>query len=274
MSRFMRFPGGLDKALTLSYDDGVVYDIRFSDIIGRKGLKCTFNINSGLFAEEGENSRRMSLSQAIELYKNSGHEVAVHAYTHPFLEQLSPQEVTYEVLKDRCELEKEFGVIVRGMAYPFGTYSDEVVDILKNCGIAYSRTTRSTEDFSMPKDWLRLQPTCHHRQPNLTELCDRFFAPRSGCNHAPWLFYLWGHTYEFNDNNNWEIIEEFTEKMGGREDIWYATNIEIYDYTASYNSLQFSCDSTICKNPTSTDVFFEQWGKDFCVKAGETVRLR
>lgn len=50
---FMRFPQGRAKALTLSYDDGVEQDIRLIEIMGKHGLKGTFNLNSGLYAEEG-----------------------------------------------------------------------------------------------------------------------------------------------------------------------------------------------------------------------------
>ena len=90
----MRFPGGKRKALTLSYDDGVEQDIRLIDIMKKHGLKGTFNINSGMYAPEGtvypEGTihRRMSKSMALELYQNSGMEVAVHGLKHPFLEQL------------------------------------------------------------------------------------------------------------------------------------------------------------------------------------------
>ena len=43
----MLFPGGLDRALTLSYDDGVVQDRRLSELCRSRGVKCTFNLNSG-----------------------------------------------------------------------------------------------------------------------------------------------------------------------------------------------------------------------------------
>ena len=44
--QFLRFPGGKDKAVTLSYDDGCSSDVRFSKVISDAGLKCIFNINS------------------------------------------------------------------------------------------------------------------------------------------------------------------------------------------------------------------------------------
>ena len=64
---FMRFPGGRAKALTLSYDDGVVQDIRLIDIMRRHGLKGTFNINSECYAPEDPSytGRRMMKKQIV-----------------------------------------------------------------------------------------------------------------------------------------------------------------------------------------------------------------
>jgi len=33
------------------------------------------------------------------------------------------------------------------------------------------------------------------------------------------LMYVWGHSYEFDNNNNWNVIEDFCKLMGGRDDI-------------------------------------------------------
>ena len=34
------------------------------------------------------------------------------------------------------------------------------------------------------------------------------------------MMYVWGHSYEFTDHDNWEVMENFCRRMGGREDIW------------------------------------------------------
>lgn len=265
---FMRFPKGLKKTITLSYDDGVTADLKLIEILNKHGLKGTFNTNCAMFGQ----GKRLSENDFISAVKNGGHEAAIHGYTHPFLEQLSPIEATLEIIKDREALEKATGEIIRGMAYPYGTFNDTVVEILKNCGIAYSRTVVSTENFDIPTDWLRMPATCHHNNKRLNELCKNFLE-NSSEERAPLLFYLWGHSYEFDNNNNWNVIEEFCEKMGGRDDIWYATNIEIYDYIQAYNSLIFSLGMKKCKNPTATDVYF-RWNKaDYCVKGGEEIIL-
>lgn len=274
---FMRFPGGRAKALTLSYDDGVEQDVRLIKIMQRHGLKGTFNLNSGVCSpegtvfEKGQIHRRMSRSQCREVYQNSAVEVAVHGLTHPFLEQLPIPVCTYEVLQDRMNLEKDFCTIVRGMAYPYGTFSDSVIDVLRKCGIAYARTVESTERFELPADWLRLPATCHHDNPRLMELARQFVE--TDRKRAPALFYLWGHSYEFDKNNNWNVIEEFASYIGNRMDIWYATNIEIFDYIAGYNQLIFGVDGKRVYNPTGIDLYFEVNQKIFCIKSNETLYI-
>ena len=274
---YMKLKDGKSKVLTLSYDDGVVQDIRLIGILDKYGVKGTFNINTGTYlAEDAVRERyygRMKLSEAKELYIGSGHEVAVHSLTHPFLERLKPDEVLNEVLEDRKNIEAQYGVVARGMAYPYGTYSDEVIELLEKCGIAYSRTTKSTLNFKFPENWLALHPTCHHREPLLMEFAKHFAEDVSRYPSENWLFYVWGHSYEFDNNDNWDVIEKFAEYIGGRDNIWYATNIEIYDYVKAYESLQTSVDKKIVHNPTAIDVWFLQNGKTYCVKAGETIRI-
>ena len=277
MNIFMRFPEGKIKALTLSYDDNVDQDIKFIDILNSHGLKCTFNINSEGYSEEGtvypkDNvHRRLTKAQATELYKNSGHEVAVHSCTHPFLEQLPTSVAALEILNDRVALEEQFGCIVRGMAYPYGTYSDELVEVLKNCGIVYARTVKSTEKFDIPTDWLRLPATCHHNNPKLMALAKEF--AEATYKRSPRLFYLWGHTYEFESNNNWNVIEDFAEYIGNRDDIWYATNIEIYEYIEDYKRLVYSANGKLVKNPTARTLYLSTDKKTYSIAPGETVKI-
>ena len=271
---FMRFPEGKYKALTFSYDDGVEQDVRLIEILQKYGLKGTFNLNSALYApegtvyESGRVHRRMTEKAVSELYKQDGIEVAVHGATHPWLEQLPQNMVTKDLMEDRQNLERQFGCIVRGMAYPYGTYSDQVVESMKTVGIVYSRTVQSTHDFLMPTDWMRLPATCHHNDPELMNLADRFIEGNS--HGRPWMFYVWGHSYEFEARDNWDVMERFAAKMAHRDDIWYATNIEIYDYQDAFKQLKFSMDGDRVFNPTAYELWLERNGTLQSVKPGET----
>jgi len=44
-SVFMRYPEGKAKAVTFSYDDGVIEDKKLVEIFDRYGMKATFNFN-------------------------------------------------------------------------------------------------------------------------------------------------------------------------------------------------------------------------------------
>ena len=109
----------------------------------------------------------------------------------------------------------------------------------------------------------------------LMELADKFVNQSNNIpfNKGAWLFYVWGHSYEFDNDNNWEVIEHFAKYAGKREDIWYATNIEIYDYVKAYESLQTSYDKKIIHNPSAIDVWAQIDKELVCIGAGATVGL-
>lgn len=271
---FLRFPEFRDKALTLSYDDGSIYDRKLIEIMNKYGLKGTFNLNSGFFPEK-ENGFHLTKSEAVALYKNSGQEVALHGAKHMSLAEVDGALATNDVLSDRKCLEETFGVPVQGMAYANGSYNDHVVEILKNCGVRYARTIESTERFDIPSDWLRLPATCHHNHPDLMGLAKKFLEGPSSYyrSRQPKLFYLWGHSFEFNNNDNWQVIEEFAAYVGGRNDVWYATNGGICDYVEAYDRLRFGANGDFVYNPSAISVYVNYFDKQYIVPAGRTIKL-
>ena len=243
------------------------------------GIKGTFNINSGFFATErsAEEKGRMTKEEAVELYTNSGMEVAVHGYRHLSLGEVDPVLATDDVLKDRKELESIFGGIIKGMAYANGSYNDNVCKILESCGINYSRTTVTTEKFKIPTNWLQLETTCHHNNPKLMELAKIFVDIKEDgyvWRNYPRLFYLWGHSYEFDTHDNWHVIEEFCTIIGGKDDTWYATNGEIYSYVKAFDSLEFSADGNTVYNPSGITVYICYLGKHVAIQPNETKNIK
>ena len=97
------------------------------------------------------------------------------------------------------------------MAYPCGRYDDESIQLLRSLGIVYSRTVRSTSGFDVPEDFMKWHPSTHHNG-NLEALGDSLLQQDYGMN----LLYVWGHSYEFNNDQNWEHIESFCRKMSSQ----------------------------------------------------------
>ncbi len=278
----MRYPEGKFKALTLSYDDGSIHDERFIEILNKYGIKTTLNINGASIKNEDDwhiNPER------LKAFKAQGHEIAVHGYNHIAPGMVNSTAGIKDVLDCRRSLEQYFGTIIRGMAYPDsgirrmanGANYDNIKGYLKDLGIVYSRTLGGeNKDFDLPQDWYNWTPTLHHNHGALLDWLKEFteyqlpdYEPR----RASKLFYMWGHSFEFENDGTWDTIERFCAEASGKDDIWYATNIEIYDYCEAYSRLQFSADMDTVYNPTLYDIWIEVDKKLYCVKSGETIRV-
>ncbi len=261
---YVAFPGGRFKALTFSYDDGKLQDRRLVSIFNRHGLKGSFHLNGGLLGQ----AERIPAAEVRELY--AGHEVSAHTYTHPTIARCPREQVAREILDDRKALEDLVGYPVRGLSYPNGSCSDDIVRLLPLLGIEYSRLVPTTGGFSMPEDFLRWQGTCHHNQ-ELERRGEEFLAfSRS---QYLYLMYVWGHSYEFDRDGNWGLIEGFAERMGGKGDVWYATNIEIVDYMNRWKAMRFSSDCSLAHNPSAGSVWVMVGGGVAEVPGGATLRL-
>ena len=44
---------------------------------------------------------------------------------------------------------------------------------------------------------------------------------------TPQIFYIWGHSYEFDIHNDWARFEEFLKTISGKDDIFYGTNSQV-----------------------------------------------
>ena len=253
------FPGGKTKAFTLSYDDGVVQDRRLAKLLRKYGVKCTFNLSAGLLGHPdmggfpGKPHLDMSRVCSEELSTvYDTHEVAGHSLYHSSLDKIGTPLAAYEIAEDKRRLEALVGKPLRMFAYPFGMYTPKVIELLRLCGYQGGRTTRSSYSFGIPQNFLEWNPTCHHDDPQLMDLARRFVEDLP---LFSMLFCVWGHAYEFDDKDNWSVIEELADFMVKHQDkIWFATNGEIIRYVNAYRRLEYSVDGSMIYNPSAVDV--------------------
>ena len=229
---------GKNKAITFSYDDGVTQDIRLIEIFNKYGLKATFNLNSECLGAKRDlsvgggitvNHNKVNPEDVKSIY--AGHEIAVHTLTHPNLTEIEDDaEVLRQVEQDRINLSELAGYEVFGMAYPCGgvNCNDRVADIIKNnTPIKYARTIGVTKSFEPYQDLYQYKGTLYHHG-NWNELFETGKAFLELKADTPKVFYIWGHSYEFDIYpERWEQFEEFCKMMSGHDDIFYGTNIEV-----------------------------------------------
>ncbi len=233
MNFTLYYPNFLKKAFTVSYDDGVIQDLRLIDIFNKYHIKGTFNLNSGLqkvskFRETDKNQMvdcsRLDLTKNVKAY--DGFEIASHTYSHPFLETLDYDKQVEEFKKDKENLEKIFNREVVGAAYPYGTYDTNSLKALEVNNLKYSRTVKSTYKFNRPYNFLLWNPTIHHTDPLLEKTYDEFVKT----DEELALFYLWGHAYEFAIHDNFDEFESFIKKVSENKETYFATNKDIMEY--------------------------------------------
>ena len=219
---------GKHKAITFSFDDGILDDVRLVEILNKYGLKATFNLNSGhLTSALGWRYRDVKEVRHINYYDHphlyDGHEIACHSYNHPRLEKLDRKTVDNQIRLDKRILENLYDCTVRGMAYPYGTYNDTVLQVLRDNQIEYCRTVNCTYDFTLPNEPLTWHPTCHFKDERRMELAEQFLRAEAT---EDMLFYIWGHSYELVTEEDWLSFEEFCGFIAGKDDICYCTNIQ------------------------------------------------
>ena len=103
MIRFNRYKDGKRRALTMSYDDGMVYDFQLIEIFNKHGIKGTFHLNGHRYLDMND----QELKEVAEKYK--GHEVSCHTISHPHLETRPIQLATWDIVEDKKILEKMCG---------------------------------------------------------------------------------------------------------------------------------------------------------------------
>ncbi len=238
----------------------MVQDRKLVEIFNRYGIKGTFHLSSGFLGQEAswieiEENYYVTADEITDLY--AGHEIASHTINHPHLETLSEEDVRHEVLGDKLELERLTGGVVTSLAYPFGTTSDLVIEVLSDIGITNARTIDITENFLLPENLYRWHPTCHIS--DAMTYGDSFIALD---NDEMALFQVWGHSWEMEYQTvyGWGFIEDFCKTIGNKSDIWYASAGEVADYLNGILRLELEDDNTIYNPADNITVWIKNGG--------------
>lgn len=224
---------GKYKALTFSYDDGQIQDLKMLEILNYYKLKCTLNLSSGLFMQEGNPDYRNNMHSGYltvnELKKYAiGHEIAAHSCNHPGLVDCTDKQVFDEIYEDKVTLENTFQQKVYGMAYPFGSYNETIMKIVANSGLHYARTVEASHSFDIQLNKFAFHPTCHHNDDKIEELI-KIFIETKATKEKPMLFYIWGHSWEFDGGEkNWTYFDKLCSRLSNLEDVFYGTNAQVF----------------------------------------------
>ena len=264
------YPDGKAKAFNVTYDDGVLQDIRFVALLNKYNLKGTFNLNSGLMENEfewiHENGcvvKRLSKDKVVSLYQ--GHEIASHTLTHPYMNDLSESEIMYELQADKANLEMLFGREIKGFAVPFDYYSELIESCVKRCGFEYARISEESHSFVPQNDYYKWKATVFHTDATLKELTQQFIKT----NEELALFQIVGHSYDLDNQNMWDKIETIFKEIALQKDILPMTTIDIIEYLKAMETAE-TTDRTV-KNNSNISLWFSDNESTFEVEPKEEI---
>ncbi|MBQ4569544.1 MAG: GNAT family N-acetyltransferase [Ruminococcus sp.] len=266
------YPFGRKKAFNVTYDDGVLQDVRFAELLNKYNLKGTFNLNSALMENEfewihesGLVVKRLNKEDAVSLYK--GHEIASHTATHPFMDSLTREEIIRELSRDKMSLEKLFSQPVRGFAVPFDHYSELIAQCVKECGFEYARISEESLCFKPQSDYYNWRATVFHLDESLESISQKFIAS----DEELAFFQIVGHTYDLDVENKWETIENVFREISACGDILSMTTIEAVSYLRAMSKAEIA-DGYI-KNNSDVNLWFEVDNKVCKVKPDEILNF-
>ena len=266
------YPDGKAKAFNVTYDDGVLQDIRFVELLNKYNLKGTFNLNSGLMENEfewiHENGcvvKRLSKDKAVSLYQ--GHEIASHTLTHPYMDNLSESEILYELQSDKANLEELFGREIKGFAVPFDYYSELIESCVKRCGFEYARISEERHSFVPQNDYYKWKATVFHTDSELLNLTQQFLAT----DEELALFQIVGHSYDLDIENLWDRIESIFFEIYSQKNILPMTTIEIIEYLQAMDKVEIT--ESYIKNTSNIDLWFSVDGTPFEVRVNDIMYI-
>ena len=298
------FPGWVRKSFTFSIDDGnIEMDEKFLHFTKPAGVKGTFNLCTPL--KEGfdyksfyegyeiadhcyrhaypltEKTRRPMKDEPFDrhtadtafAYMDPEEDGLARFFTYKWV-YLAPTTETYLACARRAqkELEEVFGKgSVRSYVWPYGYQeNDEVNAAIRNEGYQSVRITGRVKDktgFAFPADRQAWSYNADHN--NLLDLAKTYAEyPDDG----ELKFFCFGlHSYDYENNDCWNVLEDFCRDYGNRPDRFYYASVgDLFDYEDAVKSVIVTENSL--KNPSNVDLYIKLNGEKTILPANGEIK--
>jgi len=218
------FPTGARMAALQSWDDGIPQDLRTAELLHRHGWRGTFFLN-----------RSSAMVEHWGKLTDWGMEVGSHSWSHPYYPFQSPRRCRDESVLMRAFLESLTGHPVISFAYPFNygpAYDkdgDYVLRAQRDAGYLSSRTTMAgaiSMDDGVNKQILPAGVHFLAGPKRIDEEWQRAARSIRG------VFYLWGHSYEMVEEEDWKVFEAMLKRYGEHDGVWYASQGDLMVWEA------------------------------------------
>lgn len=229
-------------AVTTSWDDGHILDLRLAELLKKFSLKGTFYV-SPRNVEFG--AEKLLNKNAIK-FLDSHFEIGAHTFTHMRLKKAEKELAWKEIQKSKKYLEELLKKPVESFCYPGGEYSRQNKIQVQENGFRLARTTKRFS-FGSGKDPYEIPTSVntynHWLDAWRIALFARFHPLKFLHYYRNWdllaiamfdqvikkggVFHLWGHSWEIDKHNDWKKLEKVFAYISNRPNVKYINNKEL-----------------------------------------------
>ena len=128
-----------DKPIILTFDDGYFSFYKYAfPFLAKNNIPAVVYIPTDFLGKENnwdvqiglKRYRHMNESEVLEISKNNI-EIGSHSCSHILLNNMSDEEINYQITNSKNVIEKITGKTVHSLSYPFGRYNFRVVEQIK-----------------------------------------------------------------------------------------------------------------------------------------------
>jgi len=187
----------------ISLDDGHTDDLYAVELLEEYGLAEYLTLYIPTLQTKLSNQQIKYLAQKVT--------IGGHTVTHPMdMKICSDEQLVYEIVEGRKELQEITGQEVKSFCYPRGRYDDRVIEFVKKAGFTEGRTT-DVLAIKEPKDIFKKGTTVHMFARKEYEGKDWLDVAKERFQKAleqDGYFHVWGHTWELSENKDWRKFED------------------------------------------------------------------
>jgi hypothetical protein len=214
--------------LTISIDDGHPSDMRMADLLAKHQMQGTFYIP----IQNQEGPPVLHVSELREIGRRF--EIGSHTCDHRFLTTVDDREAYKQIAEGKLRLENMLGYAVAGFCYPGGKYRNKHIELVKQAGFQYARTTVNL-CFDAGHAPFEMPTTCqfypHRRSVYVRNFIRsgkypmRFAGLKLAVMQSNWIkciyqlfdhacetgsvFHLWCHSHDIDDMRAWLELDQF-----------------------------------------------------------------
>ena len=222
----------MKKIVTLSFDDGEIYDMQLTQLLRKYHLAATFYLCSGFDGEHGvcKNGRpyqKMRLCDIEATYR--GFEIGSHSFLHRGVGDANAEALRENIEKDIDLFSQYSERPVCCFAYPGGVATQSAINTLSAFQpIRFARTVPTRRrSFLPPENPYCCIPTAHIFDPDMDMIISSF---KSIDSNQVQVLHIFGHSYEiaYHCNDGWERMNQLFRRLAAI-DAQFLCNADAYD---------------------------------------------